>query len=66
MKKYEPITIICPQCLRKVGTYDGRSKINPVAKCKNCKKLVIYDIETGKFELKPIPERTQGSGMRFY
>ena len=58
--------IYCPECERLVGAYDGRSKINPQIKCKRCKKLVVYDIETGKRKLKPIPKRTQGSGMRFY
>lgn len=66
MSKCKPRTILCPQCFRKVGTHDGRSTINPIVKCKNCNKLVVYDIETGKREVKPIPERTQGSGMRFY
>lgn len=64
--KYKPKVIICPQCLRQVGTYDGRSTINKSVRCKNCKKLVVYDIKSGKCELKPIPERMQGSGMRFY
>lgn len=63
--KYKPKAIYCPQCLQKVGTYDGRSTINAVSKCKNCKKLVVYNIKTGKCELKPIPKREQESGMRF-
>lgn len=66
MKKYKPVAIICPQCLNRVGTYDGRSTINPEAKCKNCKKLVAYDIKSKECKLKPIPKREQGSGMRFY
>lgn len=64
--EYKKRAIICPQCLKRVGTYDGRTTINPSAQCKKCKKLVAYDIKTEKFELKPISERTQGSGMRFY
>lgn len=66
MKRHKNIKIICPQCFKNVGTYDGRATINPIVKCKKCNKLVVYDIETGKRETKPIPERTQGSGMRFY
>lgn len=64
--KRELKVIICPQCLHEVGTHDGRSKINPAVKCRNCNKLVVYDVKTGKCELKPVPERTAGSGMRFY
>lgn len=64
--KYNPKVIACPQCNRTVGIYDGRSTVNQIAKCKNCKKLVVYNIKNGKCELKLIPERTQGSGMRFY
>lgn len=64
--KYERKPIICPRCLNQVGTYDGRSTINKIVKCKKCKKLVVYDIESGECELKPIPDRTSGSGMRFY
>ena len=66
MKDYLKKEIYCPECERLVGTYDGKSRINPQIKCKRCNKLVVYDIETGKRELKLIPERTQGSGMRFY
>lgn len=64
--KYGEKAIICPQCNCFVGTYDGRSTINPQIKCKHCKKLVVYDIETGKAENKPIPPRICGSGLRFY
>ena len=64
--EYKPRAIICPQCLKRVGVHDGRTTINPSAQCKKCKKLVVYDIKSGKCELKTIPERLQGSGMRFY
>lgn len=64
--KYKPKEIICPQYLKRVGTYDGRSTINPSVRCKNCNKLVIYYIKSDECELKPIPKRTQGSGVRFY
>lgn len=62
----EAKTIYCPRCGRKVATYDGRSKINPTAKCGKCKKLVVYNIEKDKAVLKEVPNRTQSSGMRFY
>lgn len=64
--EYKPKDIICPKCLGKVGTYDGRSKINKIVKCKKCNKLVVYDTESGKYKLRPVPERTSGSGMIFY
>lgn len=66
MIRYESKVIICPSCLRKVGTYDGRSTINFAARCPRCNKRVIYNIKTGMTELKPLAERTTGSGMTFY
>lgn len=66
MKKNKSIAIICPQCKHKVGIYDGRSGINPKIKCRECNKLIVYDISSGKAEMKAIPQRTQGSGVRFY
>lgn len=57
--------VYCPQCHRRVGTYDGRSSINLVCKCKKCNKKVVYHIDTGETELKPLPRRTTSSGMTF-
>ena len=62
----EPKTIYCPKCGRKVATWDGRSTINISAKCKKCSKLVVYDVENEKSEIKAIPQRLTSSGMRFY
>ena len=62
----EPKTIYCPKCGRKVATWDGRSTINISAKCKKCNKLVVYNVENEKTEIKAIPPRTTSSGMRFY
>lgn len=62
----EPKTIYCPQCYRKAGTYDGKSKINPQMKCRKCNKLIVYDIATDTVSVQKIPGRTQGSGVRFY
>lgn len=62
----EPKTIYCPKCGRKVATWDGRSTINIVKKCNKCNKLVIFNIEKQKTEIKEIPPRTSSSGMRFY
>ena len=58
--------IYCPGCGRKVGNYDGKSKINKSIACRKCNRLVVYNVFTGQAELKPIPRRTQASGMRFY
>ena len=66
MREYEPKTIICPQCSRKVGRYDGRSKMEYSTKCNKCGKLVTYNPETNEVELKPMPQRHCGSGLRFY
>ena len=58
--------IYCPKCNRKVTKWDGKSSINPVAKCQKCNKLVVYDIKTEEVKRKIVPERTTSSGMRFY
>lgn len=65
MKKYKPVKIFCPQCNSHVGTHDGRSTIDKIVKCKNCNKLVIYKIKTGKTENKPVPKRNCSSGVVF-
>lgn len=62
----EAKTIYCPQCYRKVGVYDDKSSINPQMKCRKCNKLIVYDIGSDTVGIKKIPERTQGSGVRFY
>ena len=53
----KPKTIYCPNCGRKVGTYDGRSTSNISVKCKKCNKLVVYNVENKKAEIKEIPQR---------
>ena len=58
--------IYCPKCGRKVGTYDGKSKINKSMKCNKCNRMVLFDVETKETKTKEIPKRTQSSGMRFY
>lgn len=62
----EPMTIYCPRCGRKVCTWDRKSTIHPMAKCKKCNRLVIYRIDTGETEIRDMPERTTGSGMMFW
>lgn len=58
--------IYCPRCNRKVTSYDGRSKINPLGRCKKCNKQIIYDIQTSEIKLMDIPPRTTSSGLTFY
>lgn len=58
--------IFCPSCHRAVAIYDGKQTINPIAKCKKCKKLVVYEIDSEETIIKDLPERSQSSGMRFY
>lgn len=58
--------IYCPKCGRKVAKYDGRSSINIVVKCKNCKKMVVYDVEKDETICKDMPLRTTSSGKRYY
>nr|DAH75167.1 MAG TPA: pre-60S ribosomal subunit biogenesis, Nmd3, peptidyl transferase.5A [Caudoviricetes sp.] len=65
MNEYIQETIYCPKCHRKVGTYDGRSTMNKICKCKKCNKLVVYHAIGRKTEIKPIPLRNCSSGMTF-
>lgn len=62
----EPKKIYCPKCGRRVTEWDGKSTIHPMAKCKNCKKMVVYRIDTDETEIKKIPPRNCSSGMTFY
>lgn len=62
----EPKIIYCPKCGRKVCIWDRKSTIHPIAKCKKCNKLVVYRIDTGETEMKPIPKRNCSSGLTFY
>lgn len=64
--KYKTVAIICPQCLNRVGTYDGRSTVNHICKCKTCNKRIIYYVGTGEVEIKPLPQRICSSGITFY
>lgn len=65
MKKYKEKTIYCPKCGRKVGTYDGRSTIDKICRCKKCNKRIVYHVDTGETEIKNIPKRNCSSGMTF-
>lgn len=62
----ESRTIYCPQCGRKVATWDGKTTINVIANCKNCNKRVVFHVDTTKTEIKKIPQRNTSSGMTFY
>lgn len=62
----EKMKIYCPHCGRKVMEYDGKSQINPMARCRKCNKAVVYDIESQETLIKPLPERKTSSGMTFY
>ena len=61
----EQKTIYCPRCGRKVGTWDGKSTMNPFFRCKKCKKQVVYHIDSGVSEIKKLPQRNTSSGMSF-
>ena len=65
MKEYIQKTIYCPKCGRKCGTYDGRSTIDKVCRCKKCNKRIVYHVDTGEVERKNIHERNCSSGMIF-
>ena len=58
-------TIYCPKCKRKVGTYDGRSTINKLCKCKHCNIGITYDINTLETRVRKLSERKTSSGVTF-
>lgn len=59
------ISICCPKCGRKVGTHDGKSKINLTRQCKNCKIRVVFNRITGEARVRPLTKRTTSSGVTF-
>ena len=65
-KAHDKLYKTCPNCGRKVGTYDGRGTMNIVCRCNKCVKRVIYYPETGKIEIKKLPVRETSSGMTFF
>ena len=62
----EPKTVYCPQCGRRVSTWDGRSTINVIANCRKCNMRVVFHVDTRETEIKKIPQRNTSSGMTFY
>lgn len=63
--RYEPKTIYCPKCCRKVAAWDGRSSNNIEVRCSKCNLLVEFDVKSQKTELKKLPPRKTSSGMTF-
>lgn len=59
------ISIYCPKCGLKVGTHDGKSKINLTRQCKNCKIRVVFNRTTGEARVRPLTKRTTSSGVTF-
>jgi hypothetical protein len=58
--------IYCPKCGRKAALYDGKSSMTMKIKCRNCSRLVVYDAIKDEVGQENMPERTTGSGLRFY
>lgn len=65
MKKYKPVKIFCPQWNSHVGTWDGQSTSNYIARCSKCRKRVVYHVDSGQIEVKEIPKRNCSSGITF-
>ena len=53
---YQPVTIYCITCGRKVGTHDGRGTITVSYKCKKCNKIIQYNPLTNESIKKNIPQ----------
>ena len=65
MGRMKKVKVYCPKCGRYVGTYDGKSSMNLIARCKHCKKQIVYDIKSKETSIRPLPTRTTSSGMTF-
>lgn len=57
--------IYCPLCNRKVATWNKKSKMDIISKCRKCNKRVIFRVESQEIEIKNIPPRSQSSGVNF-
>ena len=64
--EYKPKTIYCPECNRKVGTWDGRTKTPQIRRCKKCNKRIVYHPDGKETEIKKFPERSCSSGITFW
>lgn len=62
----KPTSINCAECRYAIGTHDGKSTTNKTIRCKNCGKYNLYHVDVDKTEIVKEPQRTTGSGMRFY
>ena len=63
--EYKPKTIYCPRCGRKVATWDGRSSMPVIGRCKKCNKRVVYYVDNGETESKDSPQRNCSSGVTY-
>lgn len=68
MKLYEnkDISIMCPNCKKFLTKADKTDNRIHKLLCKHCRKWIWFTPGNDYREIKPMPERTQGSGMRFY
>lgn len=60
------ISLMCPNCgkfLVKADKEDDR--VHQIA-CKRCEKWIWITPKTGKYQIKPIPQRNTNSGKRFF
>ncbi|MGN0378529.1 MAG: hypothetical protein ACI4EU_02965 [Butyrivibrio sp.] len=60
------MTINCPKCKSFLAMADSRDINTHRLRCKNCGKWIWFIPAINNFEVKEVPERTQGSGKRFY
>ena len=58
--------VFCPKCMTKVTTYDGRATINIMARCKKCRKRIIYNVETKETTRVEIPQNLTSSGKMLF
>ena len=63
--EYKPITIYCPRCGWKSGTYDGKSTMIKIMKCNGCGLKVTYNPKTKETKAKKFSPRKTSSGMMF-
>lgn len=61
------ISIMCPNCRKFLVKADKRDQRIHKLACKHCRKWIWFIPADDEYRgIKPIPPRTQASGMRFY
>lgn len=64
-KNLPPRPIFCADCKELIGSWDRKSTIDKMIRCK-CGKYNLYHVDTGETEITNKPQRTCASGVTFH